>query len=129
MQYNYNDYKGTYETSPLKLQRGSFPLITFHEFKLGTLPRVSLHGFYRIKGQLQFYELSDFGNVHLNINRQFLNKILVASLSISDLFFTDYYRFVLNQGSVSATGARANDTHQVGLSLRYNFGIRTIDEK
>ncbi|GHB54719.1 outer membrane beta-barrel family protein [Persicitalea jodogahamensis] len=129
MQYNYNDYRGEYENSPLEFQRGSLSLFTFHQLKLGTLSTVSLNGFYRMKGQLQFYELSNFGNLNLNVNRQFLNKKLVASLSVSDLFFTNQYRFTLNQGSVSARGARINDTRRVGLSLRYNFGIRKKEEK
>jgi iron complex outermembrane recepter protein len=129
MQYNYNDYKGQYENSPLAFQRGSMSFFSFHQLKLGPLSTVSLNGFYRIKGQLQFYELSNFGNVNLNINRQLLNKKLLASLSVSDLFFTNQYRFTLNQGTVSATGARISDTRRVGLSLRYNFGVRKKEEK
>jgi iron complex outermembrane receptor protein len=129
MQYNYNDYRGEYESSPLEFKRGSLSLFTFHQLKLGPLTTVSLNGFYRMKGQLQFYELSNFGNLNLNINRQLLNKKLLVSLSVSDLFFTNQYRFVLTQGSVSATGARINDTRRVGLSLRYNFGVRKKDEK
>ena len=129
MQYNYNDYRGEYENSPLEFKRGSLSLFTFHQLKLGTLTTVSLNGFYRMKGQLQFYELSNFGNLNLNINRQLLNKKLLASLSVSDLFFTNQYRFVLTQGSVAATGARINDTRRVGLSLRYNFGVRKKEEK
>lgn len=129
MQYNYNDYQGVYENSPLEFQRGSLSLFTFHQFKIDPFSTVSLNGFYRMKGQLQFYELSNFGNVNLNINRQFLNKKLLVSLSVSDMFFTNQYRFVLNQGSVSAVGARINDSRRGGLSLRYNFGVRKKEEK
>ena len=102
---------------------------TFHQLKIDPLTTLSLNGFYRMKGQLQFYELSNFGNLNLNLNRQLLNKKLLASLSVTDVFFTNKYEFTLNQGSVSASGARINDTRRVGLSLRYNFGIRKKEER
>ncbi|GAB2777441.1 outer membrane beta-barrel family protein [Rhabdobacter roseus] len=129
MQYNYNDYRGVYEERPLEFQRGSMSFFTFHQLKIDPLTTLSLNGFYRMKGQLQFYELSNFGNLNLNLNRQLLNKKLLASLSVTDLFFTNKYEFTLNQGSVSASGARINDTRRVGLSLRYNFGIRKKEER
>ncbi len=129
LQYNYNDYRGEYENSPLEFQRGSTTLFTYHQLKMGALTTLSLNGFYRMKGQLQFYELSNFGNVNLNLNRQLMNKKMLLSLSVSDVFFTNKYQFTLNQGSIAASGARINDTRRVGLSLRYNFGVRKREER
>jgi iron complex outermembrane recepter protein len=128
-QYNYNDYRGEYESRPLEFQRGSWSLFTFHQLKLDPQSTISINGFYRMKGQLQFYELSNFGNVNLNLNRHLLNRKLLATLSLNDVFFTNKYQFTLNQGSIAASGARINDTRRVGLSLRYNFGIRKKEEK
>lgn len=50
-------------------------------------------------------------------------------LTANDIFFTNFYEFTLEQGSVSATGLRRNDTRRFGMTLRYNFGIRNKEEQ
>jgi hypothetical protein len=88
-----------------------------------------LNGFWRFKGQQQFYELSDFGTLNTTINRQFLNKKLTITASYNDFLFTNKNNFVLNQGTQNAIGYRATDSRRVGLSLRYNFGIKPKENK
>ncbi|PLK46395.1 outer membrane beta-barrel protein [Emticicia sp. TH156] len=128
-QYNYNDYNGLYENAPLSFQRGSWTFFTFHQFKVNNLTNISMNGFFRMKGQQQFYELSNFGNLNLSINRQFFEKKLMVNLSINDVFYTNKNNFTINQGSISAFGFRRADTRRVGLNLRYNFGLRKKDER
>ncbi len=123
-QYNHNDYQGIYANKPLQFQRGSWSLFTYHTLKMGKNTNISLNGFLRLKGQMQFYELNDFGMLNLTIKQQFLDKKLIASLSLNDVFFTNQYKFVLNQGGVNNYGSRVNDTRRLGLNLRYSFGIR-----
>ncbi|MFD2523761.1 outer membrane beta-barrel protein [Emticicia soli] len=127
-QFNYNDYNGLYENAPLSFQRGSWSFFTFHQFKVDKVTNISLNGFFRLKGQLQFYELSNFGNLNLNVNRQFFNKKLTVTLSMNDVFYTNKNNFTINQGSISAFGFRRADTRRVGLNLRYNFGFRKKEE-
>ncbi|MBA4851660.1 outer membrane beta-barrel protein [Emticicia sp. BO119] len=128
-QFNYNDYNGLYENAPLSFQRGSWSFFTFQQFKVDKLTNISLNGFFRLKGQQQFYELSNFGNLNLNVNRQFLNKKLMVALSITDVFYTNKNHFTINQGSISAFGFRQGDTRRVGLNVRYNFGFRKKEER
>jgi iron complex outermembrane recepter protein len=89
---------------------------------------VTLSGFARFKGQLQFYELSNFGALNFSINRQFINKKLIVTLSANDILFTNYNRFTIQQGTVNATGLRKNDTRRFGLNIRYNFGFRKKED-
>ena len=128
-QYNYNDYNGLYENAPLSFQRGSWSFFTFHQFKVDKLTNISLNGFFRMKGQQQFYELTNFGNLNLSINRQFLNKKLLVNLNMNDVFYTNKNNFTINQGSISAFGFRRGDTRRVGFNIRYNFGLRKKDER
>ncbi len=128
-QFNYNDYNGLYENAPLAFQRGSWSFFTFHQFKLDKVTNISMNGFFRMKGQLQFYELSNFGNLNLNVNRQFFNKKLMITLSMNDVFYTNKNNFTINQGSISAFGFRQGDTRRVGLNLRYNFGFRKKEDR
>lgn len=121
-QYHHNNYTGRYENQPLAFSRGSCSFFTFHQLKIDTRSTATLSGFYRLRGQQQFYELGNFGNLNLSINRQFLAKKLMVTLSLSDALYTNRNEFILNQGNIMATGSRRADTRRVGLNIRYNFG-------
>jgi hypothetical protein len=123
-QYNHNHYEGFYENKPLGFRRGSWRFFTYHNLRLTPNTNVSVNGFLIVKGQLQFYELSNFGQLNFNISQQFLNKKLTVSLNAQDLFYTNQNEFLLQQGTINATGVRRADTRRFGMNLRYNFGIR-----
>jgi hypothetical protein len=129
VQYNYNSYEGFYENKPLTFQRGSWRLFTYHNLRLAANTQVSLNGFLFLNGQLQFYELSNFGQLNMHISQQFLQKKLTVSLNAQDIFYTNQNEFVLLQGNVNASGIRRADTRRFGLNLRYNFGIRKKEEQ
>ena len=128
-QYNRNNYNGFYEGKPIMFNRGTWSVFTFQSFKLDGFSTMTLNGFWRFKGQQQFYELSDFGTLNATINRQFLKKKLTITASYNDFLFTNKNNFVLNQGTQNATGYRESDTRRLGLSLRYNFGIKPKENK
>ena len=127
-QYNYNDYQGVIANSPLAFQRGSWTFFTYQSFKIDKKTNLTMNGFMRVNGQLQFYELNNFGSLSFNLNRQFLDKKLTVSLNFNDVFFTNKYKFTLNQGDISAVGSRVNDSRRFGINARYNFGIRKKKE-
>lgn len=128
-QYNHNHYEGFYEGKPLGFRRGTWRFFTYHSLKLTPNTQLSMNGFLFINGQLQFYELSNFGQLNVNISQQFLQRKLTVSLSAQDLFYTNQNEFVLQQGTVNATGVRRADTRRFGMNLRYNFGIRKREEQ
>lgn len=128
-QYNHNFYEGRYENLPFTFKRGSWTFFTYHTLKLGKRSQFTMNGFIRLKGQLQFYELSSFGMLNASINRQFLKQKLIVTLSMNDIFYTLNNDFNINQGSVRASGTRMGDTRRVGLNIRYNFGLRKREEQ
>ena len=128
MQYNHNFYEGLYEGKPLSFKRGSYTFFTYHNFKVTPLTQLTINGFVRVKGQLQFYELGTFGSLNMSLNQQFLKKKLTLTLSANDILATNQNDFTINQGSLSATGFRRGDTRRFGLNLRYNFGLRKREE-
>jgi hypothetical protein len=127
-QYNHNFYQGQYENAPLNYKRGSWTFFTYHSFKLTPLTVLTLNGFVRLNGQFQFYELSTFGSLNFSVAQQFMKKKLVVSASVVDMFYTNQNDFIINQGSVHASGSRRADTRRFGLNVRYNFGIRKKEE-
>ena len=128
-QYNRNKYEGLYENRPLTFDRGSWTFFTQHQLKLDKRSTVFLNGFIRLKGQLQFYELSNFGNLNLSINRQFMKQKLMLTMSVNDMFFTNNNRFTINQGNISAEGFRRSDTRRFGFNMKYNFGLKKKTEQ
>ena len=129
VQYNHNFYQGSYENKPLQFKRGSWRIFTYHNLKVSPNTNVSLNGFVFFKGQQQFYELSTFGQMNINVSQQLYKKKVTVTLSAQDIFYTNKNEFVLTQGSINATGERRTDTRRVGLNLRYNFGIRKKEEQ
>jgi iron complex outermembrane recepter protein len=128
-QYNHTDYEGIYANKPLAFNRASWSFFTYHSLKIGKKTNISLNGFMRLNGQLQFYELNNFGTLNLNASHQFLDKKLVVALNVTDVFLTNQYKLTINQGGINAVGLRLNDTRRVGLNVRYVFGIRKKEKK
>ncbi|MBS1760031.1 MAG: TonB-dependent receptor [Bacteroidetes bacterium] len=123
-QYNYQIYNGFYESQPLNYKKGTWTFFTYQTFKIDKLSTISLHGFWRLKGQQQLYELGSFGMLNASVNRKFIKDKLIVTLSMNDIFFSNKINFTLNQGSIKATGLRYNDTQRGGINIRYNFGVR-----
>ena len=128
-QYNFNRYEGQYENAPLIFSRGSWSIFSFHNLKITKTTQLSLQGFVRFKGQLQFYELSTFGAMNANLSQQLYKRKLTVTLSVNDILYTNRNDFYLSQGSVLANGSRFGDTRRFALNLRYNFGIRKKEKE
>lgn len=127
-QYNHNVYNGAYEGKPLSFTSNNWLFFTYHQLKIDKKSMFTMQGFYRLKGALQFYELSSFGSLNLSVNRKFFDDRLTVTVSANDLFFTNRYSFVIAQGNVDATGKREVDSRRFGIHLRYNFGLDKKDE-
>ena len=127
--YNYNSYSGFYEGRPLNYKRGSWTFFMFQELKVTPKLTVNMQGFLRTRGLQNLYELNTFGGLFVSANRSILKKKANIILSVNDLLRTNHVEFSLQQGSVSAQGERINDTRRLGLTFRYNFGIKPKEEK
>lgn len=129
IQYNHNFYQGQYENKPLAFKKGSWTFFTYHTLRLGKKSQITLNGFMRLQGQMQFYELSPFGSLNASINRRFLKDKLTITLSANDIFYTNKYNFTINQPTINANGSRQSDTKRAGINIRYNFGIRKKEKE
>ena len=127
-QYNHNFYQGTYENKPLSFKRGSWRFFTYHSLKATPTTNIFLNGFLMVNGQLQFYEVSNFGQLNTGFSQQLFKKKVTMNVFMQDIFYTNKNDFVLAQGSVNASGSRKTDSRRFGLFLRYNFGLRKKEE-
>ncbi|MEP7237111.1 MAG: TonB-dependent receptor [Ferruginibacter sp.] len=127
--YNYNHYSGSFEGLPLDYKRGSWTFFMFQEFKATHTFTLNMQGFLRTKGLQNLYELNTFGGLFVSANKSILKKKANIILSVNDLLHTNQVSFSSQQGTVNAQGKRVNDTKRLGLTFRYNFGIKPKNEK
>ena len=128
-QHNLSHYTGFYQGSPLNYTRGSWTFFMYQNYKPGPTFNISLNGFMRLKGLQNFYELKTFGQLNLSFNKAVLNKKMNIILSGNDILRTNQYKFNIQQAGINAIGSRLNDTRRIGLTIRYNFGIKPKEEK
>lgn len=128
-QYNHSNYDGSYAGKPLAYKRGTWTFFTYHNFKPSKVWNFTLNGFMRLKGLQNFYEIDPVGQLNFSINRSLMKRKMNVVLSINDMFYTNKYTFKIDQPGISASGQRFNDTRRVGLTVRYNFGIKPKEEK
>ncbi|HMI77693.1 MAG TPA: outer membrane beta-barrel family protein, partial [Ferruginibacter sp.] len=122
-QHNYNKYEGFYQDKALNYERGSWLFFLYQEFKATKTFTVNMQGFMRTKALQNFYELKTFGGLFISANKSLLKKKANIIFSVNDVLRTNKVSFNLNQGNVSASGTRVNDTRRFGITLRYNFGL------
>lgn len=128
-QHNRNHYTGLYQNQPLDYTRGSWVFFMYHNYRTGPNFNVSLQGFMRLRGLQNFYELGSFGALNLTLNQSVMKKKANIILTFNDIFRTNKVDFAINQPGISASGSRVNDTRRVGLTVRYNFGIKPKEDK
>jgi outer membrane receptor protein involved in Fe transport len=126
--YNYNHYSGFYEGLPFDYKRGSWTFFMFQELKITKTFTANMQGFLKTKGLQNLYELNTFGGLFVSANKSILKKKANIILSVNDLLHTNQVSFSSKQGTVNAEGKRVNDTRRLGLTFRYNFGIKPKEE-
>jgi hypothetical protein len=128
-QYNHNEYTGLYERQSLIFRKGSWRFFTYHALRLTSETRITMSGLMITKGQMNFYEMNNFGQVNLGLNQTFLDKKLSITFSARDVFRTMVNEFSLEQGNIRTYGDRYSDNRRFGVNILYNFGIPNRHEK
>jgi hypothetical protein len=129
VQFNYMQYRGTYQGTPLNYNRVSWTLFTGHELKVTPSLRFNVNGWMYINGFRAFNELKNMGQLNLSVTKTLLSQKLTVILSGNDILKTNVSTFHIQQGKVLADGSRTQDSRRVGITMRYNFGIIRKDEK
>ncbi len=128
-QHNYNHFTGLYQNVPFDYARGSWTFFMYHNFKATPTFNITMNGFMRLRGFQNFYELQPFGALHMSFNKSILQKKANIILSVNDILKTNVVDFSIDQAGIFANGTRFNDTRRIGLTFRYNFGIKPKEEK
>jgi len=127
-QYNYNHYEGFYQNNPMNYSRGSWRFFTFHSLTLLPNTKLTVNGFMMTRGQWNFYEMENFGQLNVGLTQTFLDKKLSITLNGRDILKTMVTSFDFNQGSIQSSGNRYTDNRRFGFNIRYNFGLKKKEE-
>ena len=128
-QYNFLHYDGFYQGLPLQYKRGSWTFFTGHEYRVNKTLHFNLNAWMYVNGFRAFNELKTLGQLNLSITKLFMAKKLSLILSGNDVLFTNKPDFHIQQGTLIGNGSRVQDSRRIGMTIRYNFGIRPKEEK
>ena len=128
-QYNFLHFDGYYQGLPLQYKRGSWTFFTGHEYRFNGSLHFNLHGWMYVNGFRAFNELKTLGQLSLSVTKLAMAKKLSIILSGNDILLTNTPDFHIQQGTVVGNGHRVQDSRRIGVTLRYNFGIRPKEEK
>ncbi|NSW45319.1 MAG: outer membrane beta-barrel protein [Bacteroidales bacterium] len=128
-QYNYDVYDGSYQNQPFHYQRGSWRFFTFHQLKLTKETKLTVSGFMMTSGMWNFYELKNFGQINIGLSQNFFNRKLTVTINMRDVLHTNVNKFTFNVGGIYSYGDRYTDNQRIGINIRYNFGIKTKEER
>ena len=82
-----------------------------------------------VNGFRAFNELKTLGQLSLSVTKLAMAKKLSIIFSGNDILLTNTPDFHIQQGRVVGNGHRIQDSRRIGVTLRYNFGIRPKEEK
>ena len=128
-QLNMLNYDGLYGGVPFKYKHSSWTFFMFQNYKPTPTLNLSIHGWMRVHGVFNFFELDPFGALSLSANKSILKKKMNVIFSLNDPLRTNRNSFKINQPNFIATGIRYGDTRKFGVALKYNFGIKPKEEK
>ncbi len=128
-QLNILNYKGFYGGVPFQYKRNSWTFFMFQNYKPTPTLNLSIHGWMRVRGVFNFFELEPFGGLSASVNKGILKKKMNIVFSGNDILRTNRNEFKINQPNLIATGQRYGDTRKFGIALKYNFGIKPKEEK
>jgi outer membrane cobalamin receptor len=129
VQLNSVHYNGEYASAPFHFTKSSWTFFMFHNYKPMPTLNLSLSGFMRTNSVINFFQLKTFGGLSFSANKSILQKRMNIVVAVNDILRTNRNQFVVNVPGFMATGMRYGDTRRVGLTLKYNFGMKPKEEK
>jgi hypothetical protein len=73
--------------------------------------------------------LNTFGGMVVSANKSMLKRKANLILSVNDVLQTNRVVFQFDRNNQNINGKRINDTRKIGITFRYNFGLKPKEEK
>jgi hypothetical protein len=128
-QMNAVNYDGYYGNVPFKYKNTSWTFFTYHNYKPTPNLNIGVNAWMRTKGVQNFFELKSFGALNITANQSIFKKKMNVIVSANDILRSQKNEFNINVPGFIGHGMRSGDTRRIGITLKYNFGLRPKEEK
>ena len=128
-QMNAVNYEGYYGYTPFKYKNTSWTFFTYHNYKPTPNLNIGVNAWMRTKGVQNFFELKSFGALNITANQSILKKKMNVIVSANDILRSQKNEFNINVPGFIGHGMRSGDTRRIGITLKYNFGLKPKEEK
>jgi len=122
----YNRYKANYLGSQFNQSRWNWLAYWQVAYKPTDTWSVEISGYYMTRSLQEFITLEDLGSFDLGIQKSFWNKKGRLSLNISDMFFGERSRGLINYEIINVKFRQLEDSRNIRLSFRYSFGNQKL---
>ncbi len=122
----YNRYKANYLGSQFNQSRWNWLAYWQVAYKPTDTWSFEISGYYMTRSLQEFITLEDLGSFDLGIQKSFWNKKGRLSLNISDIFFGERSRGLINYEIINVKFRQLEDSRNIRLSFRYSFGNQKL---
>ncbi len=124
---NHTFFDGKIGTNAVKRELTMYGAYMQHSFTLKKNYSIEVSGWYSgpsIWGVT--WQVKPMGSLDIGAQKQFWNKNATLKLSVSDLFYTGYWRSRTDFGGLAVTGSGKDENRTVRLSFSYRFGSSQV---
>jgi outer membrane receptor protein involved in Fe transport len=84
--------------------------------------KIEVGGWYMTKFLEEFFDIGAMGGLNIGASKTFWNKRGRLSLSLNDIFYTQFSNVYVNYSNIELDFLQRNDTRNARLSFSYRFG-------
>jgi outer membrane receptor protein involved in Fe transport len=125
-QFIYNRYKANYLGSQFNQSRWNWLAYWQVAYKPTDTWSFEISGYYMTKSLQEFITLEDLGSFDFGIQKSFWNKKGRLTLNISDIFFSERSRGLINYEAINVKFRQLEDSRNIRLAFRYSFGNQKL---
>lgn len=121
-QFILNSYNAEYLGSTF--QKSKWNWLAYWQVNVNLPADVKLEfgGWYMTKFLEEFFDIGAMGGVNIGVSKTFWDKRGRVSLSLNDLFYTQFSDVYVNFENIELNFLQRNDTRNVRLTFSYRFG-------
>jgi Outer membrane protein beta-barrel family/Carboxypeptidase regulatory-like domain len=125
-QFIYNHYKANYLGAQFNQSKWNWLAYWQVAYKPTDTWSFEISGYYMTKSLQEFITLEDLGSFDFAIQKSFWNKKGRLTFNISDIFYGEKSRGLINYEAINVKFRQLEDSRNIRLAFRYSFGNQKL---
>lgn len=125
-QFIYNRYRANYLGAQFNQRKWNWLAYWQVAYKPTDNWSFEVSGYYMTKSLQEFITLEDLGSFDFAIQRSFWNKKGRLTLNISDIFYGERSRGLINYEAINVKFRQLEESRNIRLAFRYSFGNQKL---